>query len=194
MTAQIHDALWFSGTEYAILARESAWPFDPSDYCQCRPSTSTACWRGYVATLSVRDDQLRLDSVLDPFHESKLPSFIERLRRFACLRRPAQEAEQRGLDVALKYDGGLVIGAGFLPEHYVHMGFQRPCCFSTVKELRFVGGLLVDHSDHSSAMQLRRNRLKTSKQLLSESVLDDADFQESVRRAFSLAYPDKWRI
>lgn len=194
MTAQIHDALWFSGTEYAILARESAWPFDASDYCQCRPSTNTACWRGYVVTLSVRDDQLKLDSVLDPFHEAKPPFFIERVRRFARLRRPVQETEQRGRDVALNYDGGLIIGTGFLPQYYVHMGFQSPHRFSTVKELRFVGGQLVDHSDHSATMQLRRDRLKTSKELLSESVLDDADLQESVRRAFSLAYPDKWRI
>lgn len=194
MTAQIHDALWLSGTLYAILARESAWPFDPSDYCQCRPSLNTACWRGHVITLSVRDDQLKLVSVLDPFHESKPRSFIEKWRRLARLRRHPQEREERGLDLALNYDGGLVIGAGFLPEYYVHMGFQRPHCFTTVQELRFVGGLLVDHSDHSAAMQLRRDRLKTPKELLPEFVLDDADFQERVRRAFSLAYPDKWHI
>ena len=194
MTAQIHDALWLSGTHYAILAIESAWPFDPNDYCQCRPSLNTGCWRGYVATLSVRDDQLKLVSVLDPFHESKPRSSIERLQKLARRRRHSKESEQRGLDLALNYDGGLVIGAGFLPDYYVHMGFQRPHCFTTVKELRFVGGVLVDHSDHPAAMQLRRERLKPSSELLPELILDDADFQERVRRAFSLAYADKWRI
>lgn len=194
MTAQIHDALWFSGTHYAILARESAWSFDPNDHCQCRPSLNTACWRGYVATLSVRDEQLKLDSVQDPFHPSKPPSVIERIRRFARLRRRSQQVEPRDLDLTLDYDGGLIIGAGFLPEYYVHLGFQRPHCFSTVKELRFVGGLLVDHSDHSAAMQLWRDGLKPSKELPPEFVFDDADFQERVRQAFSLTYPDKWRI
>ena len=192
MTAQAHDSLLLDGTSYDIVAIENPWPFHPSMHGLMPEPFSSSCCRGYTAEYVVHGDCLVLDVLAISVAVSKPPTFSGIRPRHGRQSADHRQWEYRNIGLPVRYSGGLVIGSGFLPKHYVHMGFQSPHCFRTVKEVRFSDGLTRDQQDLSERVEQVRQRLLTPTRFSATLVTEPVDFHESVRKAFSLAYEDKW--
>lgn len=193
MTAQASDQFEIDGVRYSIAAIEREWPFDPTKHGFSPVAPHTGCWRGFIASYVLRDKQLELAQLLVGFGNAHPHAWRgispEKGEFFKFDRMWAYQ------DVALPvaYSGGLVVAAGFLREFYVHMGFHRPHCYETVKELIFEDGLLVDLRDHSTRMAAARDMVRAERKVLaSDRAVSKTDIEAFVRDAFSLRYEDKW--
>ena len=192
MTAQSHDSLLLDGTSYAIVAIEKPWPFHPSMHGLSPNPFSSSCCRGYTSEYAVHGDCLVLDLLAISISASKPPTLRGIRPRHVRQSAVDSQWEYRNLGLRVRYTGGLMIASGFLPKHYVHMGFQSPHCFNTVKEIRFSDGLMCDQRDHSARAEQVRQRLLATTQSSANVVAEPDDFHEFVRKAYSLSYEDKW--
>jgi hypothetical protein len=150
MTAQIPDTLHIDGVDFDMIAVRGEGLFEPTVHGLCPKPPHTALWRGFLARYTLMEDRLVLDG-LD-----------------ACLDRPSAlfgippaigpdgTLRYDGLEVFVRFTGGIVAATGFLEVHYVHSGFQLPHAFEKVLELTFESGVLSAKADRSD--DLRRIR------------------------------------
>jgi hypothetical protein len=190
MTAQVSDWFHLDSVQYAIAAIQNEWPFDPFEYGFKPVAPHTGCWRGFVATYSVHQGRLVLSTLAVGFGEAK----PHRWRNISPKEGESRMWEYRNVDLPVAYSGGIIIASGFLREFYVHMGFHQPYCYSTVKELVFEQGLLVEQRDHSARMESTREMLRAAR--ASAKGNDDVPSPEAIEAfindAFSLSYERKW--
>lgn len=150
MTAQISDLVIYQGTQYALTGISGWGLFDPHEHGLQVGMISTGCWRGYLCEYTVEDDQLFLTSLqvgaADP------PSEL-----FGARVRLGDDAPQyRPIRARQAFTGGLLLGAGFIWNLYVHMGHQPAWKYTSVLELTFDDGRLAAVHDHSELMAYRR--------------------------------------
>lgn len=67
------------------------------------------------------------------------------------------------LHLPMQFRGKLLLGADFIRERYVHLGFQATQSYRKVMELTFLAGKLVNSQDRSEefakySLQLRTKR------------------------------------
>lgn len=125
--------------------------FRPRDYGIMPAGISTACWRGYVCWYEVADDQLRLSKLLlgagSKVDRRKIGPGTTLLGTAAVAGDSGLRGFQaEGIDLPLPFTGGLLLGLGFLPSTYVHMGFHPACRFETVVELVLEDGRVTTHA------------------------------------------------
>lgn len=76
----------------------------------------------------------------------------------------------------------MLITAGFIQEHYVHMGFQSPWNYDEVIELVFSDGICIKVHDLSELAEKRRAQAKPNQENMPEGL------SEWIRKVFDLSY------
>lgn len=178
MTAQISDTVIYHECAFALVGFSDDGLFDPEDIGLNVASRSTACWRGYYCTYTIDDDLLLLtrltpglDEVAWRFAEEGLgPIVFGRLPRRDTLEcfsidletgavQPADtwtEWYYADLEQPIPYSGGLLIGAEFIAEMFIHMGHHPAYNYRVVHELLFEQGRLAGATDRSAQLEAFR--------------------------------------
>ena len=149
MTAQIPDTVWYQKRQYALAGISGCGLFDPREHDIRVGMISTACWRGYLCEYTVEDDQLFLTAL--ELGAAKPPDEL-----FGARVRLGGTAAYWPIRVRQPFTGGLLLGAGFIEELYVHMGYHPAWKYKTVLELTFDDGRLDAMHDRSQPMAQRR--------------------------------------
>jgi hypothetical protein len=97
------------------------------------------------------------------------------------------EAVYKWVNTAVAFTGGMLIGADFIDEMYVHMGFHPAYKFRVVHELIFEDGQLKSATDQTSAMEKVRAKLK-GRALKPGPGASDAELTAWIEGTFSLKY------
>ena len=164
MTQQIHDYLTVDKHTYLIVGVKGIRYFKPTTY-GLRPAViSSACWRGFFCGFQVKTSWLRLDDLYmghrvkarEDAAASPPPDLFGVVPRWD---RKEECWWYRRLDHVVPYSGGLLVADGLLRTGYINMGFHPAFKFTTVRELLFKQGRLVETIDHSGQMQLVREEL-----------------------------------
>ena len=169
MTAQFPDQFLFNDMEYSVAGIHGAPPFNPEKLGLNPAATCTACWRGYVATFAIREEQLvlaRLSIQLGNMGEGR--TFIPQVGPEINGREPALPVDQHplfnnvydNLDLPLQFSGGLLIARDFIHELYVHMGFHPAWKFNEVWELIFDEGHVESSENVSEKVAVLRQKMK----------------------------------
>jgi hypothetical protein len=150
MTAQIPDTVVYRGHgEYALVGISGYGLFDPGEHGLRVGMIGTACWRGLLREYTVEDGQLFLTALELGVTEPPAELFGAHVRR-------GRAAVYRPIQVRQPFTGGLLLGARFIHDLYVHMGHQPAWKYATVLELSFDDGQLASEHDRSELMARRR--------------------------------------
>jgi hypothetical protein len=177
MTAQAHDSFRYLGEDFSIVGISGKGLFQPQDHGLKPVATSTACWRGFQCTYVLVDDRLRLSTVyvgLDP-DATALAKLGKGPELGGALPRHSRQMSALGSwfykdpAVELRYCGGLLLGADFISELYVHMGFHPAWKYRRVHELLFESGRLTKAVDRSEFMSQVRDRMSAKRPASRES-------------------------
>ncbi len=162
MTAQIPDNFVLDGKNYALA--EGGRLFSPLEFGLEPVMTVTSCWRGYVCTYTILEQQLVLDTLdisLANFGNQDSQAVDAPLLSGVAAQRKTSifTHSYSGLAMPLSYSGLLLIASEFIRELYVHMGFQPAWKYQTVIELSFSDGIPTGRRDVSDEMRLVREKL-----------------------------------
>jgi hypothetical protein len=209
MTAQISDSVRYRGRDFSIAGVNGEGLFDPASVGLKVVMMSTACYRGFYCTYAVVEDALLLDRLTVGFngHDRELAERGEGPRLFGKLptreQRDCQVVNSKtkriepskywsdfhydGLAAPVSFTGGLLIGADFIEEMYVHMGFHPAYKFRDVHELVFDKGKLVKAVDVSRAMAEFREDI-ANRPLQPTDPDNEREILAWIERTFSLKY------
>lgn len=158
MTMQANDRFVYDDKSYSISAIQFPKLFFDIHKIGIYPgATSSACWRGYVATFCLHENFLVLKA-LDTNNNNgrSVPVAINGImpkvvKEDGLIDKYKNSREWHYCDVNLKipYSGNILITDDFIHARYVHMGFQSPISYRKVIELSFNDGELVDTKDIS---------------------------------------------
>jgi len=157
MTAQIHDSFLFKDQEYSIVGVNGKGLFDPLDYDLRPQGLCSACWRGYLCQYTVKENQMQLRWLrinLDSsgqnsseFNPGPVINGISPGKPHEDY--PIFDTVYQNLDLTIAFNGGILLGEGFIPELYIHMGFHPAWKFRTVYEFLFKNGTIQEIRDVS---------------------------------------------
>lgn len=188
MTSQIPDVVVLEGVEHELVAVDGTGLFQPYDHGLRPVGTSTANHRGYQARYAVRDARLLLDSVVDVGLEAaRQGAPLDELPRIAGIA-PTEDGwglSYLGLDLPVEFTGGLLVAEGFLPEHYVHMGFHPAWKYERVHELIVEDGQVLRQVDRSEQMAEIREDIVTGERADPDATGDVVTW---IRRTFERDY------
>lgn len=161
MTAQASDRVLYRDEQFSLVGWEGSALFDPAEHGLHPVAISTGNWLGYLCGYVVSAGWLKLDCLT-------LGLSAEAQEAIACGDAPVlfgvtpirgeggYSAEYRELDHVVPYSGVLTLGADFVWDMYVHMGYHPPWKYRRVYDLKFEAGRLVSEVDRSADMaQLR---------------------------------------
>ncbi len=174
MTAQISDKISYRDCEYGVVGWDGPALFDPAAHGLQPIMFSTGCWQGYYCAFEVAAER-----AAGPGEGGELAEVLRLTTVFIGLTGEPREAAERGagpavygvrprysesdgcfvyqnIGAVLSYTGSLTLGADFIWDHYVHMGFHPPWKYRTVHELTFAAGRLVKAVDRSEEMARMR--------------------------------------
>ena len=92
------------------------------------------------------------------------------------------------VQLPIPYTGKILAGKEFLWDYYIHMGFQRPYAFKTLKEYVFENGILQEETDHSNSAEEIRKTINLKKYGFER---EDKSIPQFVHDSFSLDYKTK---
>jgi hypothetical protein len=164
MTAQIPDSVRIDRVDHDLVGVHGDGLFDPADHGLAVVMASTACYRGYVCTYAVVDDQLQLDILEamagrydgDDFVSNEPPLIHGHAAERIGGRGQPFNVVYRGLGLPVAFTGQLLIGAGRIDELIAEMGFAPAWTYQRVVLLGFEGGKLASREDLSAAMAATR--------------------------------------
>lgn len=187
MTAQVHDRVRWRGGDYLLVGADGSPLFDPLEHGLDPAPTTTANWRGWVATYEVRNDSLVLAELTDVGYPRGADGSHPELRGIE----PTQDGDRgpfryEELDWPLAFSGRFLIARGFIQSLYRHMGFHPAWKFEESWELSFEDGRLSDARDLSAEMRQTRQEIDTGR----AEDPDDTTRPGWIERTFSL---DFWR-
>ncbi|TFF84334.1 hypothetical protein EU524_01190 [Candidatus Thorarchaeota archaeon] len=183
MTGQVSDEFRVEGNIYALVGVNGEGLYVPADFGMETFSSCTACWRGYVMQYDVKDDELLLVGM---DLNTKNPVSINGVE-------PVEATESfmkyRYVDIGLKtnFTGTILLGADFMSERYVHMGFQSAESYRKVIELVVENGDVLEIRDLSEEMEERRKSGMEEKPR-EPSSLGDGVLSTWIKDRFSLDY------
>lgn len=196
MTAQINDTFRYHCNQYAVAGISEGELFRPDSLDLAPAPATTACWRGYQARFAISGSHL----VLDALHVNLVEDFKSGRRKEGPVINGVEPTASHerygflnnhylGLDLRLKYSGGLLLADGFIRELYVHMGFHPAWKYETVIELVFEDGILRSEADRSeSAAGLRQRILESRGDEEAGRMPDRDEIREFVKLAFDRTY------
>lgn len=194
MTAQVSDSFALHGETYAIAGVNGDSLYDPATHDLQPIMLSTACWRGFVCTYTVTDDQLLLTrlaiGITKPGTRDRLsgdgPERFGVKPRFDRLDGHIYEP----ISEPVAFSGGVLIARDFVRDLYVHMGFHPAWKYREVHELIFEAGRLQSCEDRSEAVAGIRDQLAAAR--LSPDPGNSDDVKAWIERTFSLDYQRQW--
>lgn len=202
MTAQISDRFKYEGKDYSLVAITNPLKVHPSDFGIKPALMSTACWRGFYCTYSVKDNRLHLETMTVRTEDGKYPKIngvtavpvSRELQFYEKMERPYTGPYQyENLSMLIDFSGKILLGSDFLHEYYIHMGFQRAWAYKILIELELENGTvkkMVDYSEH--AQKVRQNKKGSQCSPVEETAEGILKFVED---CFSLDYAEKaWWI
>ena len=211
MTAQIGDKYKYQKQEFTIVALSSRMLFDPKDFGLEPNSRSTACWRGYWCEYDITDEELLLKNLYIFNSEGKYPPLngVEvsppEFKEYECYRGNRKKREKvsmpahfghrvyRDVNLPISYTGRILLGADFMQEYYIHMGFQRGWAYKKLVELVFEEGVLLESNDLSHIAKAQRETMRGQGE--NPRHPDAGNIPKFVDESFSLDYTDKaWWI
>ncbi|MET7394071.1 hypothetical protein ABZS66_11300 [Dactylosporangium sp. NPDC005572] len=178
MTGQFADQVEWRGEPFGVTAVDGSGLFEAAG---AQP-TSTACYRGYIASYRVDDGRLVLAELeTGPAYDG------------AHLGVPPVEGRRgvqvyRGLAVPVAFTGRLLIGGGYVDIGRLHMGFRPAYGFQRVWELAFDAGRLTTAQERSAELAAVRERLATTR----PGPADGEPTRDWVERTFSLSFAYSW--
>lgn len=152
MTAQISDTVMFDGTEYRLLGIRGDNLFDSTTLGLKPTMFSTSCYRGFYCSYSVNKNKLLLIELTLMSSDKNLrvngikPKILMGEAIYNCIMLPIQ------------FSGIIRLGADFIEEKYIHMGFQKATDFRKVIDLKFDDGTLIMIKDRSCEAEELRNQ------------------------------------
>jgi hypothetical protein len=166
VTAQISDRVDCQGEAYALVRASGEGLFDPAAYGLQPVMLHTACWRGFLCTYQVGEDGwLRLRQLTIRLEDEPMQA-AARGELTLLGRQPTVGGELVFEDLGeVAFTGGLLLGADFVQELYVHMGFHPAWKYGRLRELVFEAGRLQEDLDHSAAAaELRESFARATSQ------------------------------
>ena len=200
MTAQINDILLYDDKKLQISAINSEHPLVTLERFGLHPvAASTACWRGYTATLYIDAENrlgikkltVNLPDEVEPIAINGTSGKKVKISDFENLSADEIECLISGntvyanLDLPLNFTGSIIACDGFKQEYYVHMGFHEPYKYDTVFEFFFKNGSCKEVKDLSDQAKFKRTEMKKSEHRGCMS-------PKKIKQRFSLGYAEKW--
>ena len=178
MSKQEDDIFIFNDKKYDLLAVEFQDSFLNFDFLfGLKPvEFSTACWRGFILTFSVKNDKL----VIDKIHTNngndetqKIPKINGIMPKITTPKGLVEGyTEYRilnytNLNMFVNYTGSIIIASGFIGEYasgpYAFLEIS-PFCYKNIVKLEFNDGELANFNDLSKIGDIiRDDREKTLK-------------------------------
>ncbi len=126
MTVHIHDSLLYKGQEYSIVGINGQGLFHPQDYGWQPLGISSACWRGFLCQYLLKDNRLYLNWLrINRGHHAQPAPVINGVYPEAPPEDyPVFDTFYPNLHLEIHFSGGMLLGMGFIPELYVHMGLH----------------------------------------------------------------------
>lgn len=189
MTAQVSDTVVFRGKTYSIAGVLGGPLFDPAEFGIEPVMMNTACWRGYVCTYGFTRERLHLVELeigsRSLFHGAAMTGESELFGVLPEADRGWGAFKYAGLDVAIPFSGGLLLGADFIRSLYVHMGFHPAWKFCSVVEVLLDEGRVTEWHDRSIDVERIRHAIESG-----ESPEPDRrkDMHSWIERTFTLDY------
>lgn len=201
MTAQISDRIVFEANTLWIAAICGGALFDPESIGIKPVPTNTACWRGFHCVYSVEESRLWLSKFTIGIHQSDVR--LGRVSPFGKTPKPSTrlgyiraekpigihpiDYDVDDIHEPIEFSGGILAGADFIQELYVHMGFHPAYKFNHVLELIFEDGKLLQSHDRSEQARLIREELKNAR--AADRPADQIeDIERFIETSFSLDY------
>lgn len=216
MTAQINDTFFYQDELYAVAGISEGDMFDPAVFGLEPTGICSNCWRGWQAEYALAGRQLVVDVLNVNLCQPDRPrGSYERMPGppiggvlpvaddqadgqaeddEASLRRASRHPNRfnnryENLGHPLAYTGGLLLGAGFIRDLYVHMGFHPAWKYEKVIELMFEGGMLQKACERSAEMaELRNLVLAQAEPGDARGRGSDAAIRKFIERAFDRRY------
>ncbi|GEM_PF-5450205 len=163
MTRHLSDEILLDGENFLITQVCAEGMFDPNAHGISTQSSSSACWRGYQATYEILNGRVYLIQV----HVSV--EYLERIRwkqgkgralfGVEAIEGPdAFDLSYTELRHPVAVTGGLLLGAGRSRSSNTQVSDHPAWRFQTLIELRVDAGKLLSVTDHTSRMDLYRNK------------------------------------
>jgi len=186
-TAQTNDKFIYKNLEYGISAIEFPNNFFNIEEYGLKPIWErTSCWRGYVATFTINDDNKLVLHKLNTNNgnrendkiisiNGKLPKIIkpegivDEYKNF-------RQYKYDNVDFEIIYNGSIIITSDFIISRYVHMGFQSPISYKNVISLTFNNGKFSSFNDLSNTVASIRDNEKIIN--LENKEMDDKEWIE----------------
>jgi len=191
MTAQIGDKYRYNGGSYTIVAMSERMKFRLSDYGITPAWICTACWAGYWCEYNITPEGIFLDKLFINSADGTYPPIngvtpSENEDRMRYMGHEVYES----LNLRMPFTGKILLGADFLMEYYIHMGYQQAWAYETLVEFIFEDGILKETVDHSKTAAAIRKKISDDREKS-----DEYDSYESIVKfvedAFSLDYRTK---
>ncbi len=147
MTAQITDSFEYKGKKYSLAALSAPIPFDPKQYGLEPQFCSTALYRGFWCEYKITDEAL----ILDKFHMSNREKRYPKFNGVSASWSKDSDSCRvyKGVNLTIPFSGKILLGAGFIDEYYIHMGYQRPYAYKKLIDFEFENGVLQKTTDCS---------------------------------------------
>ena len=198
MTAQVHDRLLVYDQELDLVGVNGGELFAPRRYGLRPFRTSTACRRGYVCHYAVRDDRLVLDQLFvslellggqgrDRYAGQAGPAINGVSPIFPNEQSPHLNNRYDALNLETPFSGGLLAGAGFIRELYVHMGFHPAWKYQTVYELIVFAGQVTEVRNVSEGLVAIREAM-SRRPLRPGPDADETELLSWIASTFKLHY------
>ena len=204
MTAQIGDIYKHKNEEYSIVALSAPLSFNPKNYGLEPQPSSTACYRGYWCDYDITDDGLFLENLYLFNGDGNYPDFLGKsispvkYQECDCYRGKKKTRKKiprfmghrvyENVQLLIPYTGKILLGKDFLREYYIHMGYQRPFAYKTLKEFIFEDGIPLDIIDHSETAEKLRESINLKDPTWE---LGTGSIPQFVEDSFSLDYKTK---
>ncbi len=166
MTAQAGDKFMYEGKEYSLVSKcfcVTPLAFTFFDFLRYKiipEGTSTACYAGYTCHYCLNDNGLFLEDLHVNSKNGEYPA-INGIT-------PSKDLDvhdlhvYKGLNISHRHHSGkFLLGDDFINDFYIHMGFQWPWAYKTLKELVFEDGKLIECTDQSEMAAHLREIIKS---------------------------------
>ena len=188
MTAQFPHTIAHGTGLWDIVGLSAGDLFHPSELgLEPVYGRNTACWDGYLPSYEVRNGILELQDLR--IYVQGEPPVVAGVTPRRLPPTGMFDAHYEGLHYRINYTGGILGGAGFIQELYVHMGYHPAWKYSRVVELLFNAGELTQAHDRSRAIaEHRAHVLSTTSRDALHGMAPDTRLDAWIEQAFSLTY------
>jgi hypothetical protein len=164
LTTQVSNKVIYHKDSFDLVGYTDDGLINPEKFgVKLKPITSL-CWRGYISSYQIDNENQFLLNSLTTFSEKK-----DKIIEIKGVKPDIQELTKDGkitqrvyndLNIECFYDGKILLGKDFLTEYRKNMGFHPAWKYRTVYELEIKKGRLISYHDLSDKFSEIRSELK----------------------------------